>query len=164
MSVVTVSVVNPFTSSLLISNIQSTVTSNGINLGTINQATSFEAKGKSTTTSPSLYLDINLNPPDIFTLLHTLAISAGMSTAQIDSIVQLGGYSYVPTTANRRRSVSARASEVEDDGEWIHIPFTSHSLLKEQVSAPVVIAKRDLFTSVFDSFTRVNPLLTSFPS
>ena len=52
---VTVDLVIPFTADLKITEISSTVTSHGINLGTINQTLDdFTASGKKTTTSPRL--------------------------------------------------------------------------------------------------------------
>jgi hypothetical protein len=42
--------------------------------------------------------NLNLYPDDIFSLLRELAIEAGLSTQQLDGIVQLGGYTYVSTT------------------------------------------------------------------
>jgi hypothetical protein len=140
---VTVSLVNPFTASLFISSINSTVTSNGINLGTILQSVNFMANGKSTTTSPALNLDMNLDPSSIFTLTKALALQAGLSTEQLDGIVALGNYSYIPTSPNkRRRAISA---EEDDDDDWELIPFTSHVLMKEH--APTVgLAKRNIYT------------------
>ena len=95
---VTVDLANPFTAGLTITQIQSNVSSHGINLGSINQGTTFDASGKTTSTSPAIDLDMNLNPPDIFSLTRRLAVLAGLDTEQLDGIVALGGYSYVTTT------------------------------------------------------------------
>jgi hypothetical protein len=48
----------------------------------------------------ALFLDSNLNlfPPDIFSLLRALVVDAGLPTEQLDGIVALGGYTYTPST------------------------------------------------------------------
>ena len=93
---------------MTITRVKSAVTAFGIGLGTIDQEVTFAAAGKKTTASPDLNLAMNLNPPDIFTLLRDLALTSGMETAQIDGIVQLGGYSYTGPSPvgmqNRKRS------------------------------------------------------------
>lgn len=98
---------NPFTADLRITKIKSTVASYGLELGTIEQETTFESKGKSTTTSPDLNLALNLDPATIFTLTRALAVEAGLQTDQLDGIVELGGYDYKFTTgsdpSNRKR-------------------------------------------------------------
>lgn len=94
----TVDLKNPFTSGLTITNINSTVMSHGLNLGTIQAATNFPASGLSTTTSPVLELNLNFDHPTLFTLLRRLAVQAGEATDQIDQIVALGGIQYVPST------------------------------------------------------------------
>lgn len=61
--------------------------------------------------------NLNLYPPDIFSLLRALAVDAGLPTEQIDGIVALGGYQYVPTAATasaqqaRKRSIDIGALE-----------------------------------------------------
>ncbi|KIJ47323.1 hypothetical protein M422DRAFT_164299, partial [Sphaerobolus stellatus SS14] len=95
---VTVSLANPFTGGLTITGINSTVTSHGLTLGTINTETNFAAAGKKTTESPTLDFNMNLDPPIIFTLLRRLAVQAGQDTTQIDGIVALGGITYVSST------------------------------------------------------------------
>lgn len=94
----TVDLTNPFTAGLTITNINSTVMSHGLNLGTIQTTTNFPAGGHKTSTSPTLDFDINLDPPTIFTLLRALAVQSGQGTAQLDGIVAIGGYQYVPST------------------------------------------------------------------
>lgn len=130
---VTVALVNPFTTALSITAINSSVSSYGIPLGTIGTvlaAGSFNAKGHSTTSSPTLPLDLNLDPPSIFTLLRALAVSAGMSTVQIDGIVALGGYQYLPIT-NETASTNAGSgsaptgASVLDEREWVDEVFGS---------------------------------------
>lgn len=98
---------DPFTAGFTITSVNSTVTSHGILLGTINQSTNFAVEGKSTTTSPNLDLNLNLDPASMFTLLRLLASEAGLPTEQIDGIVAIGGYQYVvPVT---RRDVTVRS-------------------------------------------------------
>lgn len=92
------SLVNPFTSSLVISQVTSIVTSHGIFLGKIGGPTNFSAAGKSTTKSPTLGLDLNFDPPSLFTLTRILAVDMGLDPTQLDGIVKLGGYSYVTAT------------------------------------------------------------------
>ncbi|KIK99094.1 hypothetical protein PAXRUDRAFT_30734 [Paxillus rubicundulus Ve08.2h10] len=110
-SQVTVNLVNPFTASFDITKISSSVTSHGLVLGSIETTTNFPAAGKSTTTSPPLDLNMNFNPPTLFTLTRVLAVQAGLDPAPLDGIVALGGYSYVTATtadstpANRRSNI-----------------------------------------------------------
>jgi LEA14-like dessication related protein len=98
---------DPFTAGFTITSVNSSVTSHGIPLGTINQNTNFAVAGKSAATSPDLDLDLNMDPASMFTLLRLLAAEAGLPTEQIDGIVALGGYQYVvPVT---RRDLMARS-------------------------------------------------------
>ncbi|KAF9051008.1 hypothetical protein BDZ89DRAFT_1056905 [Hymenopellis radicata] len=92
---VTVDLQNPFSAALQITNIKSTVSSFGISLGTIDTDTDFNAEPKSTTTSPALNFNMNLEPSAIFTLTRNLAVEAGLDTAQLDGIVKAGGISYM---------------------------------------------------------------------
>ncbi|KZT27986.1 hypothetical protein NEOLEDRAFT_1129882 [Neolentinus lepideus HHB14362 ss-1] len=107
---VTVNLANPFTAGLDITKITSTVKAYGVNLGTIDTPTNFKSSGKSTTTSPALDLTLNLEPEPIFSLARALAVDAGLSTAQLDGIMQLGGYEYVQTTPEASNSSSATTS------------------------------------------------------
>ena len=95
---VTVDLANPFTADLRITQISSTVNSHGITLGSINQDLTFPADGRTTTTSPTIDLDMNLDPATLFSLTRALAVDAGLGTDQLDGIVALGGYTYVTTT------------------------------------------------------------------
>ncbi len=95
---VSVALVNPFTAGLLITGIRSTVSTHGINLGTIATSTNFTSTGKSTVNSPNLDLDLNMDPATLFTVTRLCAVAAGLSTEQLDGIVQLGGYRYLQTT------------------------------------------------------------------
>ncbi|GAA95808.1 hypothetical protein E5Q_02465, partial [Mixia osmundae IAM 14324] len=114
----TVSLQNPFTSVLDITNIQSNITSRGLYLGSIVTDTNFVAAGKAATVSPTLPFGLNLYPPDIFSLLRELAIEAGLDPAYIDGIVQLGGYEYVPTTGPGTRKAKRSLHEEDEEALW----------------------------------------------
>ena len=111
----TVSLANPFTSGLEITHVASNVTYQGINLGTIQTATNFSSPGKATSASPALDLDMNLDPQSLFTVTRLLAQQAGLDTAQLDAIVQLGGYHYLDTSgsanANAARDVEIKRAD-----------------------------------------------------
>ncbi|OBZ73242.1 hypothetical protein A0H81_06855 [Grifola frondosa] len=94
---VTVSLENPFTAGLQITQINSTVSFRGITLGTIQTPTNFTSMGKSVSSSPTLDLDMNMDPQSLFTVTRVLAQEAGLDTQQLDGIVQLGGYHYLNT-------------------------------------------------------------------
>ncbi|KAM5540830.1 hypothetical protein V8D89_005474 [Ganoderma adspersum] len=91
----TVSFVNPFTADLAITHVKSNISFHGIPLGTIDTPISFSSKGNSTTESPPLGLDLNLDPEALLTVVRICAIDARLSTQQLDTIVQLGGYHYL---------------------------------------------------------------------
>jgi hypothetical protein len=98
---------------LSITYINSTVTAYGIFLGSIAQPVTFPAKGKTTTTSPQLDFTINLDPPSILTVLRALAVDGNLGTSQIDGILALGGYQYLPivnTTATEKPAAAKRDS------------------------------------------------------
>lgn len=95
---VSVALENPFTAGLLITGIRSSVSTHGISLGTIGTSTNFTSTGKSTVNSPNLDLELNMDPAALFTVTRLCAISAGLSTEQLDGIVQLGGIRYLQTT------------------------------------------------------------------
>lgn len=59
----------------------------------------------------SYYRDMNLFPPDIFSLLRALAVDANLPTEQLDGIVALGGYSYIPTASTASGSAPAARKE-----------------------------------------------------
>ncbi|KDQ57731.1 hypothetical protein JAAARDRAFT_69819 [Jaapia argillacea MUCL 33604] len=108
---VTVNMANPFTAGLEITQITSTVKSHGVTLGTISSSTNFSATGKLITTSPALNLALDLDPSTIFSVTRALAVDAGLDTAQLDGIVELGGYHYITTypesntTGHRRANI-----------------------------------------------------------
>ncbi|BGP00846.1 hypothetical protein RTBOTA2_002159 [Rhodotorula toruloides] len=110
----TVSLANPFTAPLNIRNIQSNITSFGLFVGSIVTDTNFASAGHSNTDSPTLPFNLNLYPPDIFSLLRALAVEQGMATDQIDGIVKLGGYEYVPTTPSPTPSRRVKRSQEYD--------------------------------------------------
>jgi hypothetical protein len=116
---VTVDLVNPFTAGLDITQITSSVKSHGITLGTIATATSFTSAGKSSTTSPSLDLNLNFDPAALFTLTRVLAVEAGEDPTQLDGIVKLGGYSYISATNDdaptKKREVALRDNTKRDN-------------------------------------------------
>ncbi|KAH8979124.1 hypothetical protein EDB92DRAFT_1821158 [Lactarius akahatsu] len=95
---VSVALVNPFTAGLLITSIRSAVSTHGISLGTIETHTNFTSTGKSTVISPSFDIGLNMDPAALFTVTRLCAVSAGLSTEQLDGIVQLGGYRYLQVT------------------------------------------------------------------
>ena len=100
----TVSLANPFSADLVITSVKSDVTFHGITLGTIDQDVQFTSKGKATTALPNLNLVMNMDPPSLFTVTRVLAQYAQLDTAQLDAIVQLGGYQYLNNlTANVRK-------------------------------------------------------------
>lgn len=96
----TVSLSNPFTTDLLITNIQSNVTAFGLYVGSIVQDTQFAAEGRAATDSPVLGLNLNLYPPDIFSLLRALVVEGGQDVVPLDGIVALGGYTLTPSGPN----------------------------------------------------------------
>ncbi|KIK68835.1 hypothetical protein GYMLUDRAFT_34828 [Collybiopsis luxurians FD-317 M1] len=89
---------NPFSAALDITSIQSSVSSFGITLGTIQASINFSSDGKTNTTSPTLPLDMNFDPSSLFTVTRALAVEAGQNVEALDGIVALGGYSYLKTT------------------------------------------------------------------
>ena len=86
---------NPFTADLAITYVKSNVSFHGVPLGMIDTPIAFSSKGNSTTKSPALGLDLNLDPEALFTVMRICAVDAGLDTQQIDAIVQLGGYQYL---------------------------------------------------------------------
>ncbi|KAI0668274.1 hypothetical protein C8Q78DRAFT_1081656 [Trametes maxima] len=87
----TVSLANPFTAGLKITHVASNVSFRDIHLGTIQTPTDFTSPGKETSSSPALDFDLNLDPQSLFTVTRLLAEDAGLDTAQLDTIVALGG-------------------------------------------------------------------------
>lgn len=106
---VSVKMVNPFSTSLQITRIQSTVAAYGIALGAIDSKVGFKAAPKADTTSPELELDMNFDPASLFTVTRRLAVEAGLDPAPLDGIVKLGGLSYVDASEPSQRSVKRQA-------------------------------------------------------
>ncbi|KAI0354382.1 hypothetical protein OH77DRAFT_1404952 [Trametes cingulata] len=110
----TVSLANPFTAGLVITHVSSNVSYRGINLGTIQTPTDFKSPGKSTSSSPALDLDMNMDPQSLFTVTRLLAEQAGLGTEQLDAIVALGGYHYLDVDGQSKREV--KLAERADNG------------------------------------------------
>ncbi|TBU23049.1 hypothetical protein BD311DRAFT_704566 [Dichomitus squalens] len=98
----TVSLTNPFTAELAITHVNSNISFHSISLGTIDAPVAFSSEGNSTTESPALDLALNLDPEALFTVTRICAQSAGLSTDQLDAIVQLGGYQYLDNVNTAR--------------------------------------------------------------
>jgi hypothetical protein len=99
---------NPFTAGLTITGVRSNVSTHGIPLGTIGTSTSFASAGRSTTNSPNLDLEMDMDPAALFTLTRLCAVAAGLSTEQLDGIVGIGGYKYLQTTGGDGSSTSSK--------------------------------------------------------
>lgn len=82
------------------------------------------------------FSNLNLFPPDIFTLLRILAVEAGLPTEQLDGIVALGGIEYVNTTATPAPMV--KRNEVETGEDMIPLALGYESFVGE------TLAKREL--------------------
>jgi hypothetical protein len=105
---VSVALVNPFTAWLTITGVRSNVSTHGIPLGSIRASTNFASVGRSTTNSPHLDLEINMDPAALFTVTRLCAVAAGLSTEQLDGIVEIGGYKYLQTTGGDGSSASSK--------------------------------------------------------
>jgi hypothetical protein len=104
---VAVTLNNPFSAALEITKVSSNVSYEGIPLGHINQAISFDIASNSTTKSPELNLDMNFDPSALFTVTRSLAVQAGLDVIPLDAIVKLGGYSYLQTASTREVATEA---------------------------------------------------------
>lgn len=105
---VSVALNNPFSAPLLITGVRSNVSTHGISLGSIATDTNFTSAGKSTSNSPNLDLRMNLDPAALFTVTRLCAVAAGLSTEQLDGIVEIGGYKYLNTTGGDSSSASSK--------------------------------------------------------
>ncbi|GAA5937070.1 uncharacterized protein JCM15063_000146 [Sporobolomyces koalae] len=159
----TVNLANPFTAGLDITNIQSNITAYGLFVGSIITNTNFPAAGKSETDSPTLPFNLNLYPPDIFSLLRALAVSAGLPTEQLDGIVALGGYQYVPTAATadalqaRKRSLDVGAIDMNGFEDKSSFVGNETGLVFESESHH--LAKRD---NIYTGFNLPSYVLQAF--
>lgn len=86
---------NPFSSPLVITNIQANVTARGQYLGSITVDTTFNAAGNQANLSPELDFVLNLFPPTVFSLLRQLVQESGQDVLPLDGVVQLGQYTYL---------------------------------------------------------------------
>ncbi|KAJ6607775.1 hypothetical protein B0H10DRAFT_2227490 [Mycena sp. CBHHK59/15] len=82
----------------------------GMDLGTINSTTKFSNPGKSTTTSPSLDLNMNFDPATLFSVTRRLALEANLDVAPLDKIVELGGITYLPAAGTPSSPAQRRAN------------------------------------------------------
>ena len=105
---VSVTLTNPFTAELLVTGVRSNVSTHGIPLGTIEASTNFTSAGRSTTNSPNFDIRLNMGPAALFTVTRLYAVAAGLSTEQLDGIVDIGGYKYLPTTGGDSPSASPK--------------------------------------------------------
>ena len=108
-----VSFANPFTTDLSISHVKSNISFHGIPLGTIDTPIAFSSKGNSTTESPALDVDLNLEPEVLLTVVRICAVEAGLGTQQLDTIAQLGGYQYLDVAGTRAEA--GRGEEKRDN-------------------------------------------------
>ncbi|GAA6063179.1 hypothetical protein JCM10212_003114 [Sporobolomyces blumeae] len=161
----TVNLDNPFTTSLQINNIQSNITAYGLFVGSIITNTNFPAAGKAMTDSPTLPFNLNLYPPDIFSLLRALAVDAGLPTEQIDGIVALGGYQYVPT-ASSASAVTAKKRSLDHLGALDVGQFEKRSPFANENETEIafapeshLLAKRD---NIYTGFNLPNFVLQAF--
>jgi hypothetical protein len=105
---VSVALANPFTAGLSVTGVRSNVSTHGISLGTIEASTNFTSVGRSTTNSPNLDINLNMDPVSLFTVTRVYAVAAGLSTEQLDGIVDTGGYKYLQTTSGDSPSASPK--------------------------------------------------------
>ncbi|KAI8149170.1 hypothetical protein BJV82DRAFT_209695 [Fennellomyces sp. T-0311] len=90
---VRVSIADPFSAALSITNVISSATYHGMPVGNINQDISgFNVGGHSTAISPVLSMQMNIQPAAIALLLRTLAIDAHMDTRALDTLLSMGGF------------------------------------------------------------------------
>ncbi|KAI0773181.1 hypothetical protein BD413DRAFT_603560 [Trametes elegans] len=127
----TVSLANPFTAGLVITHVASNVTFRDITLGTIQTPTNFSSPGKETSSSPALDLDLNMDPQSLFTVTRLLAEEAGLDTAQLDAIVQLGGYHYLDAGGSGSRKREEAMLEVRADNGSLFRGFDLPSYVDE---------------------------------
>lgn len=93
-----VAIDNPFTAGIRLNRITSKISGAGVFLASIDTPIRFEAKGKGVSMSPDISLALNLFPPDLFAVVRAFAVRSGQDPAPLDGVVQLGGYTYSPTS------------------------------------------------------------------
>ncbi|OBZ77180.1 hypothetical protein A0J61_11863, partial [Choanephora cucurbitarum] len=92
---VKVSIANPFSAGLSISKVVAAATFAGMPVGNIDQDISsnpFVIGSKAIAESPSLNMNMNLEPAAVALLLRTLAVQANMDTRALDALFGLGGF------------------------------------------------------------------------
>ncbi|ESK92921.1 hypothetical protein Moror_8994 [Moniliophthora roreri MCA 2997] len=145
---VTVDLENPFSADLKITNIKSTVSAFGIPLGSIDSTTDFDSQPHSKTTSPELDLNMNFDPNALFTITRALAVEAGLDTAQLDGIVELGGYSYLSTTGNPPEVSNSRRANIYTGFELPPFIQAAFKKLKSDVELTASVSIGDYNTQL----------------
>ncbi|KAG1472252.1 hypothetical protein G6F56_001650 [Rhizopus delemar] len=92
---VKVSIANPFSAGLLVTQVMAATTFKGTPIGNINQdisSTPFVIPGHSTAESQDLSMAMNIEPAAIALLLRQLAVDSMMDTRALDALFALGGF------------------------------------------------------------------------
>jgi hypothetical protein len=92
---VKVSIANPFSAGLSITQVTAAATFVGMPVGNINQDISsspFVIPGKATAQSQDLNMNMNIEPASVALLLRTLAVQANLDTRSLDALLGLGGF------------------------------------------------------------------------
>ncbi|KAI8378360.1 hypothetical protein BD560DRAFT_348571 [Blakeslea trispora] len=95
MVAVKVSIANPFSAGLIISKVVAAATFAGMPIGNIDQdigSNPFVIGSKAIAESPSLNMNMNLEPAAVALLLRTLAVQANLDTRALDALFGLGGF------------------------------------------------------------------------
>ena len=66
-----------------------------------------------TTNSPNLNIELNtgMDPTALFTVTCLCTVTAGLSTEQLDGIVDVGGYKYLLTTGGNSLNASPKMQD-----------------------------------------------------
>ncbi|PPQ89568.1 hypothetical protein CVT25_012240 [Psilocybe cyanescens] len=152
---VTVSLSNPFSTPLQITKISSVVTSFGILLGSIEQDISFESSPRSSTESPVLNFDLNFDPSSLFTVTRALAVEAGEDVAPLDSIVELGGFQYLPITQKESTQERKRQGNLFTGFDLIKFVQTAFKKLKSDIKISTGVTIGNYQTTLEFSQTQV---------
>lgn len=170
---------NPFSAGLKVTGIVSTVKAFGIPLGTISEqagrrdddSTStdssshstdgyiFAAPAHSTTTSPSLPLEMNLDSRALFTLTRVLAVEAGLDVRPLDGIIAIGGegVGYLPGFNAERRDPDLNT---EHDTRNLFTAFNLPAFVRtafEQLKSDVELTAGVLIGSYATTLTYTQP-------
>lgn len=108
-----VAINNPFTAGLQLTHISSKVSAAGVFIAQIDTPLTFEAAGDSLSMTPNIQLALNLFPPDLFAVTRAFAVKSGQDPAPLDGVVQLGGYTYTPTS-NADGAIATKRGESFD--------------------------------------------------